>query len=445
LRPELATARARLGAGRRHRVERLKRSLLTLRESYIAGTFEGGTKRAKELLAASTELGYAPGRARALNLLGVFTSVEGKLPEAHGFYESAYFAAQGVRDDDLALMAATNLVSNAWRRGDSSGALYWARQGRAGTDSTSDPIEVAKLESAESIALISLGRTDDALERLRRVLDTRSSLLGANHPQTADAQFTIGNAQLEAGDLESALTSYNASREKHERALGAHHPSLAFTHHNVGNVQFHLGNPDGARKSWERALKIEEEALGPDHERLGGTLANLATAANEANDPERALAYAERSQAILEAEHGSQHPDLIQTLTESGKAHLALDQVQTGRAAFEAAIEIGRSAFDGHHEAMLGPLAGAARAAWAMGDGDAALRHSRQLLELEWFSSDDPGSASDALWIMARAQSAVGQSREAKRTANRALTGYATAGDDDAVAAMTTWLETLDD
>jgi len=445
LRPDLDTARTRFADERRHRVDQVDASLQALGESYAAGTSEGGAKRAKQLLVASTELGYEPGRARALNLLGAFSSVDGRIPEAHGFFESAYFAAQSGRDDELALKAVRNLVSNASRRGDYLGALYWARQGRARIGSESDPIEVAKLEYAESIALISLGRTDDALDRLRRVLETRSWLLGTDHPQTADAQFEIGNAQLAAGDLEAALASYDASRSKHERSLGAHHPSLAFVHHNVGNVQFHLGSPDAARKSWERALEIEEGTLGADDARLGGTLANLATAANEADDPERALVYAERSQAILEAAYGSQHPDLIQTLTESGKAHLALGRTQAGKAAFEAAIEIGRGAFDGQHEAMLGPLAGAARAAWMMGDADATLRHSRQLLELEGFSSGDPGAAADALWVMARAQLAAGQTREAQRTAKRAVTSYSAVGDDDSVTAVTTWLEALDD
>ncbi|MDX1630424.1 MAG: sulfatase-like hydrolase/transferase [Thermoanaerobaculia bacterium] len=121
-----------------------------------------------------------------------------------------------------------------------------------------------RLVQEAALALVQLGRPDDARESLETRLET--------HPDDGGAWETLSYVALQAGNLARA-------REAARRAVEVD-PSRADAWNNLGVASYQLERPGEALEAWRRAAELDPD--NPD------ILFNLGLAASEAGDPETA-------------------------------------------------------------------------------------------------------------------------------------------------------------
>jgi tetratricopeptide (TPR) repeat protein len=143
-----------------------------------------------------------------------------------------------------------------------------------------------------AVALLDLGRLDEAVASYQRALEIKSDYV--------DAHINLGNALRSLGRLDEAVTSYRSAlvidpghAEVHNnlglalRSLGrsddavasyrealANKPNYAEAHGNLGNALLDLGRLDDAVASYRRALEIKPD-LAEAHNNLGNALLDL--------------------------------------------------------------------------------------------------------------------------------------------------------------------------
>ncbi|MCR9161376.1 MAG: serine/threonine-protein kinase [Nannocystaceae bacterium] len=410
-----------------------------------SGFTEEGTAEAAVLVALARAIGYPPVLVRTLTLHGKFRMTAGDADGARVAWEEAYFVAQREGMAVKSLELATGLVSASTASGRYDDAWVWVRHARAAAEPTQDPLAATMVDYAESTLLLKLQRPGEALEMLERTVQTRSSILGPDHPSVGDAYLELGNTHLALAEYDRALEMLQHARAVHEAALGSRHPDLAIEDNNIGAVQFYLGQPDAAAQTWLRALSIRDESLGENHIDQFGTLENLAKVAVANGELDEGLSYVNRALRVWDvAGRGDDHPDLVGALEVLGTIHLERGRLEDARDAFDRALEICDATYDGVEVPTLGPLAGAARAAWALGDAEATVRYAQRFLGSGGPALFGQETSAGVLWVAAQAQWATGERDGSKRSAARALEAYRSLENAEATEAIVQWLHSRD-
>ena len=112
----------------------------------------------------------------------------------------------------------------------------------------------AELEEARGFLALRLGSPRAALAHLERARAGHAVAFGADHPSTAAVYHLQGDANRLAGEFPAAIVAYReALRLRHTR-LGANHPETARTQNSIGVLQADLGDWTGADGAFGAAL-----------------------------------------------------------------------------------------------------------------------------------------------------------------------------------------------
>lgn len=399
--------------------------------------------QAETLVQRAHALGHRPVSIRALTALGNARMTVGDFDRAREAWEEAYFFALRESMPERSLELATAVVNALAALGRYDEAMTWARHARSATERTPEPIAASRVDYAEAIVLQMRGRPEQALALLTKTLQTRSAVLGPNHPTVADAHLEIGNTYLAMQDFDLALEALRTAREIQEVALGPRHPELTIVENNLGAVQFQLGRIDLAAQRWRQSLAIGADAFGEHHISQHGTLTNLAKASATQGDWDGAEQYIDRAlQVWAAAGLGDAHPDLVGTLEVQGQIFLERGEPKRARRAFGQAVEICDAIYVSVEIPTLGPLAGAARAAWALNDANATAQAAQRFLSSENAKLFSPQTHAEIVWLQAQALWATGRHRDSLHSAERALDSYREMDAEVEVRRITQWLRT---
>jgi tetratricopeptide (TPR) repeat protein len=92
-------------------------------------------------------------------------------------------------------------------------------------------------------------------------------LLGADHPDTADARNNLARAYRAAGRIADAIPLLEQILADRERLLGPGHPSALASRNNLARAYRAAGRPADAVPLFELNVAACERLLGPDHSR----------------------------------------------------------------------------------------------------------------------------------------------------------------------------------
>lgn len=109
------------------------------------------------------------------------------------------------------------------------------------------------------------GNNGEAEPLLRRSLDIREQVLGADHPDTAASLNNLALLYKSQGRYGEAEPLYRRSLDIREQALGADHPSTASSLNNLAGLYRSQGRYGEAEPLYLRCLAIFLERLGIDH------------------------------------------------------------------------------------------------------------------------------------------------------------------------------------
>jgi tetratricopeptide (TPR) repeat protein len=288
----------------------LEVSLGTATEDVFNGRFEVAQKRINEILREAGPLGLTRLQARAEEMLGIAEERQGNSEEALRHFESALelwdgepinlqaeavaglarvthrlgdvrFAVhvletyltrlrrQTAPDPQALMRTHSSLVGRYFGAGLPSKALEAAREALHLEPQIENPLEVATMHLNCARALLHEGRTDDAMDSLRRAEDLFMS--GGRSHDAACAQMAQGIVLCDAGRLDEAHTTLVRSLEELDasdlRARGLNE---------LARVERIRGNAGEAEKLLREAAPLLEESnvqeLAMNKRELGATL-----------------------------------------------------------------------------------------------------------------------------------------------------------------------------
>lgn len=186
---------------------------------------------------------------------------------------------------------------------------------------------------ALGLALVRGGKASDSLAPLNRALELA--------PNDAELHLYLGDAQRELGQLDAAVTSYEAAvrlqpsaathnriggllfekkmfgeAEAHFSLASALQPQAPQFHMNRGTALRHLGKLDDAEASFRRAV-----SLGPQDAQVHYNLGNLLRDVDRLDEAEEPY----RRAIALDPGHVQAMTNLAQTLADLGRAEEALE------------------------------------------------------------------------------------------------------------------------
>ena len=181
-------------------------------------------------------------------------------------------------------------------------------------------------------AYYSVGRFDDAIELLGRVLAERERVLGPDHPNMLAARNNLAFVYGAAGRFDDAIELLGRVLAECEGLLGPDHPNTLATRHNLAGVYHSAGRFDDAIELYERLLADQERVLGPDHPDTLTSRNNLAFAYDSVGRFDDAIELLGRVLAERERVLGPDHPDTL-------RARSSLASVYHSAGHFDDAID----------------------------------------------------------------------------------------------------------
>ncbi len=367
-------------------VEDARRSIAEGRTLVEAGRYREAAVLGAEVLAQARTLGHPPLVAEALAFAGTADQRVGEYARALILLEDAVWLALGIGHDEVAALAAIDLVYGAGRRAvDIDAALRWARLARAALDRrTDDPqLERAMLDRVTGTALETAARFDEALvayaDALRRVeADPSQVVLRAQihenvadlwsdrgelararaelEPAIAELQPILGEAHPRIARMRGGLAMLLDAAGEHARAaellqgsiadlvvaLGEDAPSVAHARMNLAVVLGRLDRRDESRAMTERAVDSLRKA-GDSHG-LATALGNLGHDYFRIGAYDAAFDRLSESVAMLERIFGDDHPELVSALVGVGRVRLVQGRLDEAEAMLLRAEAIVRRA-----------------------------------------------------------------------------------------------------
>jgi DNA-binding winged helix-turn-helix (wHTH) protein/tetratricopeptide (TPR) repeat protein len=189
----------------------------------------------------------------------------------------------------------------------------------------------------------------DARSLLERALAIRKTVLGADHPATAESLHSLAFLFREIGDLAGARATSERALAIRENMLGPDHPDTAQSLNLLAYLLQDRGDFAGARRLYERALAICENVHGPDHPETAESVFNLAVLHQAEGDLAGARVLHERALAIYEKMLGPDHPDVALSLFNLAVLHQVQGDPAGARLLHERALTIREDAHGAGH------------------------------------------------------------------------------------------------
>jgi non-specific serine/threonine protein kinase/serine/threonine-protein kinase len=144
-----------------------------------------------------------------------------------------------------------------------------------------------------------LGRLEEAEKLQRATLDTRTHVLGPDHPDTLAVKANLANTLDSASRFAEAEIFYYEVLDTETRVLGKENPDTLLTAGNLGSTLRRDGRLAEAERLQRSIFEAKRRVLGPDHPETIKTYASLAaTLFIEGNDTEARAIYSDRIEAI---------------------------------------------------------------------------------------------------------------------------------------------------
>ena len=313
--------------------------------------------------------------------------------------------------------------ADQWQVADARRAVadLQARAGMSAADR--DRLREAAVLRAKGMALYyEQGRPAEAEAVCRTVLDLRTRVLGAAHPDTAQAMNSQGLMLSELGYYDRAEPLLLAALQSRERALGTAHPAVAQSLTNVSLLYQNQGLYDRSESYALRSLEAFTRAVGRDHPDTANCANVLACLYFRLGQVERAEPLFLRSLAVRENTLGPDHLDIADCLSNLGALYRGQGRTAEAERVLRRALGIVRTGRPADHLSAATPLNNLAGVYDELGrptEAELLLRESLGIHE-KWQGPDHPDTV-ESLNSLAGFLATHGRPADAEPLARRAL------------------------
>ncbi|MDF1489420.1 tetratricopeptide repeat protein [Tessaracoccus caeni] len=148
---------------------------------------------------------------------------------------------------------------------------------RSGDSSPEEILDQLVTPARSAQDMIYTGHPKEALDELKRLLDTQSKLLGPNHPDTLITRANIARIEAETGDIGNASKHFISVLDNQQRILGHDHTDTLATQGNFAQFMAEIGEIDTALSLFEQVLDSQQRLLGQSNPATLATLNNIAS------------------------------------------------------------------------------------------------------------------------------------------------------------------------
>ncbi len=279
-----------------------------------------------------------------------------------------------------------------------------------------------------------------------RQLASVERVFGAEHVRVATALEALASCENKSGKSAEALAHFERAVAILRTARGPAHPRTLSAMSDLAGAYSHLNQHRRALEINQELLAIRERTLGAEHLDVAVTLVNLAIEAKNTSQLELALASHQRALAIFERALGKGHPNVAIALINQGEALRSAGRYADALAGFERAGAILTDALGAEHILLAHVHYGLGMAELGRGSAAAAVPWLERAVARRAGPDQDPNEQAEAELGLAQALVAAHRDRARARTlAEHAIATWTAAGAEfaDKRAAATTWLATV--
>lgn len=234
-------------------------------------------------------------------------------PEAERLAMTAVTQARTAGRTTDVIQALKLAAVSAQRHIDYSGALAHLREAETLTDQARDPVLWAEIQHGIAEVLLDEGHYKDAATVLQAVVETRTKVFGAEHPDTLRSRNRLAYALWREGRYKEAEAAFRELIGAEERLLKANDPDTLWSHNGLAIVLDDEGKHTQAEAEHRHILELREKLLGPENPDTLKTRNNLALALDR--EERYAEAETEFRELIPEEERilGAEHPETLRS------------------------------------------------------------------------------------------------------------------------------------
>jgi hypothetical protein len=319
--------------------------------SRVRGDLAGAERLAKRALVCCppdsdtrlvAALDYTLGRALASR--GYLSEAGEWLELAHEVWASEEEPAPGQRR-----LAALALAEVKGEMGELEAALALA--GEARSVGEPDRLDAIALRRLAWVAMES-DELDQARQGYEDALSHTEALLGAGHPDLAEARAELGALLVEEHRWEEAAAQLEAALELAARLLGGRHPLVGVIRSNLAAALEGLDELPRARAEVIEALSIGSERLPPAHRSLWLRHRKLRRILRALGDPVEAREHADAAARLSGEVLGAGHPEHAEDLLSLAELLVEEAEMADAAAALEEAVGVFLSAPGDHREQL---------------------------------------------------------------------------------------------
>jgi eukaryotic-like serine/threonine-protein kinase len=419
-RTQLATARARLGAGK----------------------YKDGLAAAEAVAPVALRLGYRPLVAETQELVGQLRFKSGDYQGADRAWRDALYAAEEARLDELKSRIAVELANVTVDLHGFADAREWMRFAEAMVRRTGGRGEV-QVDLWVQIALVYFRESHyaEAEVAARKAIALASEAAPENPLGRAAAYRTLGDVLDYEGQYDEGLQLLDKARALTESRLGPEHPDVAAILRK--EIDAYAMKHDGATALalGKRVLALLQKSLPPEHLQIAQTHTNIAEALGLLGRYDEAIAEERLALPTYERIFGAVSVNVGVSHTNIGYALLQLRRDGEARQHLERAVAIYEKTLPSDAVDLAEPLLRLGQLELAEGRPREAVRRLERALPLRQKDRDPTEMLADIELELARALGSVrhGDPR-ARALAERARDQWAAAGERTRAQSASAWL-----
>ena len=226
-------------------------------------------------------------------------------------------------------------------------AMQHFREAEPLTGAKRDSEEWARLQDAIATLLFAEGNFGDAEKLFRSVIEVRSRILGAEHPDTLASRNRLIyalNEEEKHADAEAEARQVVALREK---ILGVEHPDTLLSRYNLASALYHEGKTGEAERLYREVLKLDEDVIGREHPRTLAARIGLANTLNDQGKYAEAIGFYRDSITLDQKVYGPEHPVTLNDQMDLATALQANGNLAAAEAEYRLVIKL--------QEKVIGP------------------------------------------------------------------------------------------
>ena len=422
-RTQLATARARLGAGK----------------------YKDGLNKAEIVAPVAQQLGYRPLVAETQALIGELRFKSGDYQGADRAWRDALYAAEEARLDELKSRVAVELANVTVDLHGFSDAHEWMRFAEAMVRRTGGSGQV-QVDLWVQIALVYFreSRYPEAEAAARKAIVLAAQTPPENRLGRAAAYRTLGDVMQYEGQYDEGLQLLDKARTLTESVLGPEHPDVAAIMRK--QIDAYAMKHDGAAALalGKRVLALLQKSLPPEHLMIAQTHTNVAEALSLLGRYDESLAEERLALPTYERIFGAESENVGVSNTNIGYALLQLHRYDEARPHLMRALAIYEKTLAPNAPDLAEPLLRLGQLELAQHRPREAVRDLERALPLRQKDRDPTEMLADIELELSRGL--VGVKRDdarARALAERARDQWAAAGEQQRAQSASQWLASL--